>query len=129
MGVEELVNSTGARVRYGRLPKDWYGAYDAHRHEIIIVRGMGPIHKRCVLTHEAMHATWRDQPTRLTKDHIERRARLLTARFLVDPELLQDLQRWHPDNPERWCHGLGVTPEVLTDYLAVEYTPTALTHP
>ncbi len=121
--LSQHINSTGARVIVVRFPlHDIFGVevpavYDWRMHAILIESGLRPIRRRSVLAHEAIHAEYRDHPTKLNHYKLEHRADLFAARNLIDPVALSDLQHCYPDNPEKWCISLRVHEHLLRTYL------------
>lgn len=121
--VEAHLNETGARLIHSADPlydsfgNLVYAIYEYDTHTIKMRYGVKPIHRRCLLAHEIIHAQYRDHLTRLTYHAAEHRADLEAAHNLIDPYQLDDLQRWKPDSPHAWCIELGVTPHILQVYL------------
>lgn len=124
--IGEHINATGAKVTITLAPLyDQNGErvpaiYLPGLHEIRTASGLGPIQRRCVLAHEAIHAEYRDNPTGLTLRRIEHRADRLAASNLIDAGELHELQACYPDSPREWCLALRVTPHILEVYLSAQ---------
>lgn len=91
------------------------GLYSARHRTILLRTGMPAILDRCTLAHELGHHHYRH--TASTPTH-ERLADAWAAQHLIDLHDLVTCATTFPENPERWCGELAVTPHMLRVWIS-----------
>lgn len=91
------------------------GRYYPGKHLVVLRSGLDTITERCTLTHELGHHHYGHYCSSPRAEALA--DRWASNRLITTPAIVECAMIW-PDNPEKWCHHLEVTPTILRAWLA-----------